>query len=143
MSNKSKNRWLDVQLILASVAVTSTVALWNVFAKGSRPVVANPTDAPTPATPDSVAPQIATPVPTATLPPATAVAVATTDPNAPVHLPKVHLLLGGNLPVAQVVVIPPPSNNNNQVAPPNNGGGGGGGKNPPPPPPTKPASSKP
>ena len=36
MPNRSKKRWLDIQLILASIAVTSTVALWNNFARGAR-----------------------------------------------------------------------------------------------------------
>ncbi len=39
MQNRSKKRWLNLQIILASIAVTFTVGLWNVFARGSAPVV--------------------------------------------------------------------------------------------------------
>jgi hypothetical protein len=140
MPNKSKNRWLDVQILIASLAVTSTVALWNGFARAAS-VAASPTDT---STPDPTSTQIspppsATPYPTAT---AIATAVATVDPNATIHLPKVHLLLGGQLPVVQVVVAQPqPSNSktNNPVA---STGSKAPGKSSPPPV-AKTSSSKP
>jgi len=116
MQNRSKKSWLDVQIVLASLAVTSTVALWNVFARGNRPVVS-------PASPQTTDPAYTltyTPNPTAT---------ATLDPSVPVHLPKVHLLLGGKLPVVPVVVASSASSIDPAVAPT----GGGGGSNPPPP----------
>lgn len=133
MPNKSKNRWLDVQIILASLAVTSTVALWNVFAKGSSPV-ASPTDVPTP---DPTATMTATPYPTAT-----PMATATANPNAVVQLPKVHILLGGNLPVVPVyaaVPAAPAGNSTNQVSAPKSSGGSKSA----PPPAAKTSSSKP
>jgi len=106
MPNRSKKRWLDIQLILASIAVTSTVALWNNFARGAR--AAEVPAAPPP--PDPTFTLSYTPTPTAT---ATAVPTATvsaiTDSNGVVHLPKVHLLLGGKLPVIPVVVAVQPS----------------------------------
>jgi hypothetical protein len=37
MQNKT-NRWLDVQIVIASLALTFSLALWNLFAGGSRPV---------------------------------------------------------------------------------------------------------
>lgn len=132
MTNKSKNRWLDVQIILASLAVTSTVALWNVFARGSSPV-ASPTDAPTP---DPTATMTATPYPTAT-----AMATPTADPNAIIQLPKVHILLGGNLPVPQPVAAQPASagSTTNQVSAPKSSGSSKSA----PPPAAKTSSSKP
>jgi len=93
MQNRSKKRWLDVQIILASIAVTFTVGLWNVFAKGNRPFV-SPT---TPSIPDPAFTLTYTPDPVAS-------ATATLDPYAPVHLPRLHLLLGGKQPVAPVFV---------------------------------------
>ena len=136
MPNKSKNRWLDVQIILASLAVTSTVALWNIFARGTRPV-ASQTGAPNL---DPTATLTSIPNPTATAV-ATAIATVTTDPNAPIQLPKVHILLGGQLPVAQVVVAPPPSvgNTSTQASQPK----ASGGSKSSPPPVTKTSSSKP
>ncbi|MGD0752925.1 MAG: hypothetical protein ABSA23_16150 [Anaerolineales bacterium] len=101
MSNKSKNRWLDVQIILASLAVTSTLALWNLFVKGSCPV-ASSIDNPNP---DPTSTFVFTPNPTATAYPT---ATATLDPLAPIHLPKVHILLGGSLPIP-VAAQPPAS----------------------------------
>lgn len=134
MANKSKNRWLDVQIILASLAVTSTVALWNVFARGSSPV-ASPTDAPTP---DPTATMTATPYPTAT-----AMATPTANPNAVIQLPKVHILLGGSLPAPQPqpVAAQPASagSTTNQVSAPKSSGSSKSA----PPPAAKTSSSKP
>jgi hypothetical protein len=126
MQNRSKRRWLNLQIILASIAVTFTVGLWNVFSKGNSPVV-NPSGT---QPPDPTFTFTYTPNPTAT---------AIVDPNAPVHLPQVHLLMGGKMYVPPVVVaaLPPVGN---QDTGPNNGGG-----NPksPPPPVTNTTSSKP
>jgi hypothetical protein len=35
MKNKT-NRWLDVQIVIATLALTFSLALWNLFAGGSR-----------------------------------------------------------------------------------------------------------
>ena len=133
MQNRSKRRWLDIQIILASLAVTFTLGLWNVFARGSRPV-ASPVSPPTP-DPTFVFTFTHTPAPTA---------AATMAGSAPLHLPAVHLLLGGKMPVAPVVVASSPgSNPGSQSTGPNNGGSN---PNPPPaaPPPTvNTGSSKP
>jgi len=46
MQNK-KNRWLDVQIVIASLTLTFSLALWNLFAGNSHPAksgeMANPT----------------------------------------------------------------------------------------------------
>jgi hypothetical protein len=110
MHNRSKNRWLDIQVIFASLAVTFTMGLWNMFARGSRPVVATAI----PPTPDPASTITYTPNPTATSP---------LDPSAPVRLPRVHLLLGGNMPVAPVVAASSANVSNPQNNPPKNGGG--------------------
>jgi hypothetical protein len=111
MQNRSKNRWLDIQVILASLAVTFTMGLWNMFARGSRPVASTAI----PPTPDPAFTFTHTPDPTTT---------PVVDPSAPVHLPKVHLLLGGRMPVAPVVVVAAPADASNpQMDPPKNGGG--------------------
>jgi hypothetical protein len=94
MPNKSNNRWLDIQIILASLAVTSTLGLWNLFVKGSQPVASSTDNS----NPNPTSTFVFTPNPTATAYP-TATAIATLDALAPVHLPKVHILLGGSLPV--------------------------------------------
>ena len=133
MQKKPKKRFLDIQVILASLAITSSLALWNIFAKGSRPVV-NPTSAPT-ENPNFT--YTYTPTSPAT---ATTIATATTDPKAPVHLPVVHLLLGGSMPAPQAVVVssgavPPSASTGNGT------GGGGTISNPPPAPPPPPVTS--
>ena len=121
MPNKSKNRWLDVQIILASLAVTSTVALWNGFARAASPTGTPP--------PDPTSTLTSTPNPTATataIATAPAIAAATVDPNATIHLPKVHILLGGQLPVPQAVVAAQPPVNvktKNQVSAPSSSSG--------------------
>jgi hypothetical protein len=114
MQNKTKKRWLDIQIIFASLAVTFTVGLWNVFAKGSSPVSSPSTTLP----PDPTSTYTVTPAPTATV---------TVDPNAPVHLPTVHLLLGGKMPVAPVVMASAPSGDGSG----GQGGGGNGSKSAP------------
>jgi hypothetical protein len=131
MQNRSKKRWLDIQIILASLAVTFTLGLWNVFARGSRPV-ASPVSPPTP---DPTFTFTYAPTPTA---------ASTLAASAPLNLPKVHLLLGGKMPVAPVVVASSPgSNSGNQTTGPKNGGSN---PNPPPaapPPAANTGSSKP
>ncbi len=88
MQKPPKKRWLDVLVILASVAVTSTLAFWNTFAKGSHTAVSPAGSKPK----DTQLVITETPTPTI-------------DPYAPVQLPKVHLLLGGSMPVARVVIV--------------------------------------
>jgi hypothetical protein len=128
MQNRSRNRWLDIQILLASLAVTFTLGLWNMFARGSRPVVGTAI----PPTPDPTSTFIHTPDPTATPP---------LDPSAPVHLPRVHLLLGGKMPLAPVVVAASPVDvSNPQKNPPKDGGSN---PVPPPPPATNTGTSKP
>jgi hypothetical protein len=137
MPNKSKKRWLDVQIILASLAVTSTVALWNGFVRAASPVSGQTGLS----TPDPTATMSSTTEPTAAAT-ATAIATATVDPNAIIRLPKVHILLGGQLPVPQVVVAAQPSVSvkaNNQVS----STGGGSGTTGSPAPVTTTSSSKP
>jgi hypothetical protein len=128
MQNKSKKRWLDVQVILASLAVTFTVGLWNLFARANRPV-ANPV---VPPPPDPAFTITYAPTPIAT-------AMAAQDPNAPIRLPKLHLLLGGTLPVPKVVLAAIPSaDSGNQTT-----GPVGGSHTNPPPPVTNTTSSRP
>ena len=147
MPNRSKKRWLDIQLILASIAVTSTVALWNNFARGAR--AAEAPAAPPPPDPTFTLTYTPAPTATATAVPAATVA-ATQDPSAVIHLPKVHLLLGGKLPVIPVVVAAQPSGGGSSSQ--NSGSGGSkssGGStkitasNPAPAPVTNTSSSKP
>jgi hypothetical protein len=111
MQNKPKRRWLNLQIILASIAVTFTVGLWNVFARAGSAVVVPAGAQP----PDPKFTFTYTPAPTAT---------ATLDPKAPVQLPQVHLLLGGKMPVAPVVMASSSSS-------PDLGSTGGGNSNPP------------
>jgi hypothetical protein len=113
MQNRSKNRWLNLQIILASIAVTFTVGIWNVLAKGNGPVV-NPSGV---QPPDPTFTFTYTPNPTAT---------ATVDPSAPAHLPQVHILLGGKMYVPPVVMVASSGGDNQNVGPK------GGGNNPPP-----------
>jgi hypothetical protein len=132
MQNRSKRRWLNLQIILASIAVTFTIGLWNVFAKGGSPAVSPSGAQP----PDPTFTFTYTPNPTAT-------ATAIVDSKAPVRLPQVHLLLGGKMYVPPpVVVASSGGDNGNQTVGPK----GGGGNNPPPaapPPAANTGSSKP
>ena len=116
MQNRSKSRWLNLQIILASIAVTFTVGIWNVLAKDNVQAV-NPSGA-QPPNPDFTLTY--TPNPTAT------VAV---DPSASGRLPQVHLLLGGKMYVPPVVAALPSAGDNGGGQ---NVGPKGGGNNPPP-----------
>jgi hypothetical protein len=127
MQNRSRHRWLDIQILLASLAVTFTLGLWNMFARGSRPLAS----AATPPTPDPATTFTYAPDPTPTRP---------LDPSAPAQLPKVHLLLGGKMPVAPVVVAASADASNPQKNPQKNGGNN---PVPPPPPATNTGTSKP
>jgi hypothetical protein len=130
MSNRSNRRWLNLQVILASIAVTFTVGLWNVFAKGSGQNANSSGQQPS----DPTIEMTDTPDPTA-------IATSTVDPNAPVRLPQVHLLLGGKAYVPPVVAPAAPSDSgggNQSVGPK-----GGGGNPTPPPPAANTGSSKP
>jgi hypothetical protein len=110
MKNRSKNRWLDIQILLASLAMTFTLGLWNMFARGSRLVASTVI----PPTPDPASIFTFTPDPTATAP---------MDPSAPVRIPRVHILLGGKMPVAPVVVAASSADASNpQKNPPQDGG---------------------
>ncbi len=136
---KKKKSWLDLQIILASLAVTVTVGLWNVFAMGNRQVAnaaGNPPVIPPPADPTNV--YVYNPSPTT---------AATLDPNAPLTLPKVHILLGGSMPVVRVATAQPAptggSSEGGTVSRSSSHSSGGGTANPPPPPASNSGSSKP
>jgi hypothetical protein len=51
-ANKPANRWLDVQIVVATLAMTLTLFMWNIFAGSSRLVntgtVTNPQTASVP-----------------------------------------------------------------------------------------------
>jgi hypothetical protein len=135
---KKKKSWLDIQIILASLAVTLTVGLWNVFAMANRQVASaagNPPVNPPPADPTNTSLYHPSP---------TAARAAATDPNAPLSLPVVHILMGGSLPVVRVAQTAPTagSSEGGSVSR-STGGGSGGGTTNPPPPPTTTGSSKP
>jgi hypothetical protein len=36
MQKRTGNRWLDIQIVIATLAMTFTLALWNIFAGASR-----------------------------------------------------------------------------------------------------------
>jgi cytoskeletal protein RodZ len=38
MQNKNTHRWLDVQIVIITIAMTVSLALWNLFAAKSQPV---------------------------------------------------------------------------------------------------------
>jgi hypothetical protein len=48
MQNKNSNRWLDVQVVIMTIAMTASLALWNLFAKGQTGTISQvqPTKAP-------------------------------------------------------------------------------------------------
>jgi hypothetical protein len=135
---KKKKSWLDIQIILASLAVTVTVGLWNVFSMGNRQVAnaaGNPPLAPPPANPTNTT--VYNPSPTAAL-------TATIDANGAITLPVVHILMGGSLPVIRVAqTAPTAGNSEGGTVSRSSGGSTGGGTTNPPPPPTSTGSSKP
>jgi hypothetical protein len=140
MANRTKRRWLDIQLILASLAVTSTVALWNNFARPNRPA-AVPT---VPPPPEPTFTLTYTPAPTATAIP-TATVGPYVDANGVVRLPKLHLLLGGKLPAVPVVQVARTASSDASSSSGGSSAGpkGGGSPSNPPPPATNSGSSKP
>jgi len=123
MQNRSKFRWLDAQLVIAALAVTGSLVLWNVFAAAARKPVFGPASV-------RMAERLYKRLGTGVIATQTATALpgATPDMSTPaltgIHLPPIHLLLGGKAPPAQVVVV----NSSASVS-------GGGASNPPPAPP--------
>jgi hypothetical protein len=85
MQNKSANRWLDVQIVIATLTLTFSLALWNLFAGGSRPVS-------TGANLTSQSQSVASP------PPASAPLPVASPPPASAPLPQVRIYLGGAAP---------------------------------------------
>ena len=72
MQNKTANRWLDVQIVILTIAMTASLFLWNLFAGGN-----NSTSSGNQASAQEV--------------PATIAQVQ----------PRVHILLGGSAPQIQ------------------------------------------
>jgi hypothetical protein len=97
MPNKPKRRWLDAQIVIASLAMTFTLALWNLLASGSPKSSSTQVVDQKPQAPET--PE--TPGPTAT--PAPAATGVTNLPNG--QLAPMKVLLGGKAPVAPVVVV--------------------------------------
>ena len=131
MQKKPKFRWLDTQIGIASAAVVATLGVWNLIAAAARTPVLKPIATRMAA---SLSP---TPPPTATpMPPPTATPAGLTV----VHLPPLHLLLGGKLPPPPQVVVVSASS-----ATSHNSSGGGSSSQPsnPPPPVTSTKSSHP
>jgi hypothetical protein len=104
MSPKStSNKWADMQLVIATIALTSVLALWNIFAGPDREKAVEKAA-------EKAAGEQAAKIPTATVMP------------APVVVPTIPplgytVLFGGEAPKPQVIVVQ------------NKGGGGGGGGN--------------
>jgi len=82
MQNKSANRWLDVQIVIATLTLTFSLALWNLFAGGSRPVS-------TGANLTSQSQSVASP------------------PPASAPLPQVRIYLGGAAPQSPSILSAP------------------------------------
>ena len=139
MQKKSKFRWLDAQIVIAALAVTGSLALWNVFAAAARHPVLGPismrlSESLYKNTPAGVTATTATAVPTQMAAPGL----------TQIHLQPLHMLLGGHAPVVQVVVVSKPgSPSGGSPASSVSGGGGGGGPVSAPPPVTTTGSSHP
>ena len=101
-NNPGSRNWNDVQMVLAAMAMTLTVGLWNVFAAPDAALAKESAQEPAAPPPTE---------PTATI------------PTSPTALPPVKIMLGGVEP--QTVIVQQAARRNN-----NNGGGGGGGGGP-------------
>jgi len=99
----TSNKWADMQLVIATIALTSVLALWNMFAGPDIEKVAEKVTEEQPTSPPTVA---STPAPVAapTLPPL-----------------GYTVLFGGEAPKPQVIVV----QNQGGGGGNNNGGGGG------------------
>jgi hypothetical protein len=95
MQNKPKKRWLDTQIIITSLAISISLGLWNIFARASA--ASTQSGNTPPPTPD--------PGFTYTLTPAEPAATTGASPLSAIHLPPVHILLGGKQPVARTVIL--------------------------------------
>lgn len=98
--SSSPRTWYDVQMAIAAIAMSSTLALWNLFAGPDREQAARK------------AAEQAQAVPVPTELPATAL--------TPTPMPIVKIIFGSSAPQASQ-----PNNSPRKVR--NNGGGGGGG----------------
>jgi hypothetical protein len=94
--NTGTSNWKDIQMVMAAMAMTITIGLWNIFAAGD---LASAEEAQ------------AVDIPSPTVPPPTAVL-------PPTPLPQVKIMLGGQAP--QVKVIQQSSNTRRNR---DNGGG--------------------
>ena len=112
MANKPQGKsWSEIQMAITAVAITATLAFWNIFSAPDKSLAAaKMAETPTPPAP---------PTPTETeLPTETAVSA----PTASLGLRPIKIIYGGKAPVQQVVqVAAAPAKKRKS------GGGGGGG----------------
>ena len=102
MANKpAPKKWIDIQIVIATISMASTLVFWNMFAGPDREAAAKRAQEKAAAIP---------PQPTATAEPIVAV--------QPTPLGDGKILFGGNAPQTKIIV---------QTGGRNGGGGGGGG----------------
>jgi hypothetical protein len=110
MANRPNTRnWNDVQTAIATVAVVTTLGLWNLFATPSKPKVA----------------QSSEPMIPPTEPPVEPTSAAASAASVPTAIPQVKIVFAQATPTS---VVPQPQASNPQVQTTkkkrNNGGGG-------------------
>jgi hypothetical protein len=124
MQKKPKKRFLDAQILIGTIAMTVTIALWNIIASAARQtssaaIAQKFANEILSKNPDQVSP----------LPPAAPTATSAQGLSF-IQLPPVKILLGGKMPVPQVVVVSSSSSSTGSVA---SSSGGSTGSKPPPP----------
>jgi len=126
---------MDAQIVIASLAVTASLALWNVFAAAARHPVLGPVSMRLSERlyKNMASAVTATPAPTQTVTPGL----------NQIHLPPLHLLLGGKAPQVQVVVVSNPGSPSGGGPGSSSASSGGGTISNPPPPVTSTGSSHP
>lgn len=133
MQKKPKRRFLDVQIVIATISMGVTLSLWNILASASRQtsnasIAEKFANEQIPKNEDQAS--SISPTPTA---------ASRASGLTLIQLPPMKMLLGGKMPVARVVV-----NSTASISPVGSGSGAGsptGSK--PPPPVTKTSSSHP
>ncbi len=111
MATKPNSRnWNDVQTAIATVAIVTTLGMWNLFAAPSKTKAAQASAPTVPPTEPPVEP------------------AATDAPTVPTAMPQVKIMFAGATPQASLQPAPvvpqvQPVKKKNK----NNGGGGGGG----------------
>lgn len=114
MAPKKKN-WNEIQMVITTLSITATIAMWNMYAGDAKAKAVEAEKAVIPPTPTFIPDPTSTPVPA---------------PTQMVYKP-IKIIYGGTPPAPEVVqiAVAAPASSKPQKSNKSGGGGGGGGGN--------------